>query len=665
MHRWETALLSTLLPFRLRICGIPRHLVYSLTMVIRTVFAVGLSLFAAASLEAQTGANVLLVENELSADSQQIVTRYAAARAIPAENVLRLKTQVTDDIERRLFDAEIERPIAEWMTRNNAQDRILYIVLTKGIPLRVRGTGGVTGTVASVDSELTLLYRKLLGLSVAPAGRIDNPYFAGTREQAEPFSHRAHDMYLVTRLDGYTVADVMGLIDRGLRPSRAGAIVLDQKATLLGNQQGDAWLAETAKRLSAAGFADRVNVESTTAVASGVKQVLGYYSWGSNDPANKRRRFDFGFAPGALAATFVSTDARTLREPPAEWTIGTWPDPRTHFAGSPQSLVGDLIREGATGAAGHVAEPYLDGTARPQILFPQYVAGANLAEAFYRAIPFLSWQNIVIGDPLCAPFRNTQLQAEDILPPIDPETDLPRYFSGRRLAMLSGFGVRPETAKLLLKAHARLMAGDVKGAQQALENVTEIEPTLNAAHFVLAGLYERNRNFDRAIERYNTILKNREDDVRALNNLAYVLAVEKRELQQALALAERAYNLASDRRVGLDLGYSLITPRGVPSGALPFSELNPRLVFAQIADTLGWTHHLLGNQTEAERYLREALKGAPGSAEIQLHVALFEESQGRRTEAIGALEAALAINPALAESAEVKQLKASLEKQTP
>jgi uncharacterized protein (TIGR03790 family) len=636
-------------------------------MLSRALLVVGLSILAARSVAAQTGENVLLVENELSAESKQIAARYAAARGIPAANVLRIRTQVRDDLERRAFDYEIERPIAEWLTRNSAQDRILYIVLTKGTPLRVRGTGGVNGTVASVDSELTLLYRKLLGLSIAPAGRIDNPYFAGNRalERTEPFSHRTYDMYLVTRLDGFTVADVTGLIERGLRPARTGAIVLDQKSGLAGNQQGDAWLTETGKRLSSAGFADRVKLESSTAVASGVKQVLGYYSWGSNDPANRRRHFDFGFVPGALAATFVSTDARTFQEPPAEWTIGTWQDRKTHFAGSPQSLVGDLIREGVTGAAGHVAEPYLDGTTRPQFLFPLYLAGANLAEAFYQAMPFLSWQNIVIGDPLCAPFRNAQMQAEDVLPPVDPETDLPRYFSGRRLAMLSGFGVKPETAKLLLKAHARLMALDVKGAREALERVTEIEPTLNAAHFVLAGLYERDGEFNRAIERYNTILKSREDDVRALNNLAYLLAVEKRDLQQALTLADRAYNLAADRRVSLDLGYSLITPRGVPSAALPFSELNPRLVFAQIADTLGWTHHLLGNQAEAEKYLREAVNGAPGSAEIQLHLALFEGSLGHKTEAATALDAALALDSGLANRPQVKQLKASLEKKAP
>lgn len=626
----------------------------------------GLSVFAVASVEAQTGANVLLVVNLASADSKQIAARYADARAIPPANILGLSTQVTDDIERRAFDVQVEGPISEWFTRHNAQDRILYIVLTKGIPLRVRGTGGVNGTVASVDSELTLLYRKLLGLSVAPAGRLPNPYFAGDApaDAAQPFSHRAHDIYLVTRIDAFTVDDAIGLIERGLTPARNGAIVLDQRAVSIGNRQGDAWLAEAAKRLSAAGFADRVRLESSTAVASGVKPVLGYSSWGSNDPAIKRRRFDFGFVPGALAAMFVSTDARTLQEPPAEWVPGTWQDRKTHFSGSPQSLLGDLIREGVTGATGHVAEPYLDGTTRPHVLFPAYLAGANLAEAFYRATPFLSWQTIVVGDPLCAPFKSSELAAEDALPAVDPDTELPRFFSARRLNILSGFGVRLETAKLLLKAHARLMASDLKGAREALEAVTEIEPTLNAAHFVLGGLYERNGEFDRAIERYRTILKTRQDDVRAMNNLAYVLAVEKKDLQEALTLADRSYKLATDRNAILDLGYSLVTRRGTPSSALPFAEFafNVHLVVAQIADTLGWTHHLLGNQAEAEQYLGEAVRDAPGSPEIQLHIAIFEAARGRHTEASAALGRALALDPGLADRREVKELKVSLEK---
>ena len=57
------------------------------------------------------------------------------------------------------------------------------------------------------------------------------------------------------------------------------------------------------------------------------------------------------------------------------------------FAGSSQSLSGDLVRSGATGVAGQVAEPYLDGAIRPDILFPVVHFGFNLAEAFYLRPP--------------------------------------------------------------------------------------------------------------------------------------------------------------------------------------------------------------------------------------------------------------------------------------
>ena len=92
---------------------------------------------------------------------------------------------------------------------------------------------------------------------------------------------------------------------------------------------------------------------------------------------------------------FVSTDGRTFREPPADWK----PAPAGATSGG-QSLVADLIREGITGVTAHVAEPYLDAIVRPQILFPAYLSGFNLAESYYLAMPFLSWQNVVVGDPL-------------------------------------------------------------------------------------------------------------------------------------------------------------------------------------------------------------------------------------------------------------------------
>jgi uncharacterized protein (TIGR03790 family) len=65
-------------------------------------------------------------------------------------------------------------------------------------------------------------------------------------------------------------------------------------------------------------------------------------------------------------------------------------------------LTADLIADGVTGVSGHVYEPYLQFTPRPQYLLPAYYAGRNLAESFYLAMPALSWMNIVVGDPLCS-----------------------------------------------------------------------------------------------------------------------------------------------------------------------------------------------------------------------------------------------------------------------
>jgi uncharacterized protein (TIGR03790 family) len=613
---------------------------------------------------AQDGKNVLVVANKASAESQKIAARYASGRGVPADQVLQLTTATTDDIERRQYDLEIELPIAEWISRTSAHDRIFYIVLSKGIPLRIRGTSGLNGTTASVDSELTLLYRKLLGLPSPPAGRVSNPYFHGDRpiSEAQAFSHASFNVYLVTRLDGYTEEDAYRVIAQGLAPTPTGRFLLDRRADAANDRSGDGWLAQAAGRLSAAGFGDRVVLEPGKTVLADEPGVLGYYSWGSNDPAIRRRSLGLGFVAGSLAAMFVSTDGRTFQEPPSAWNVAAWLDPNTYFQNSPQSLAGDLIREGATGVAAHVAEPFLDAAIRPQILFPAYTAGLNLAESFYLAMPFLSWQTVVIGDPLCRPFSRAPLTSTHTAPALDNETELPVYFSARRLEALAGFGVRPDVAKLMLKANARLIQGDLGGAKNALEAVTVIEPGLNAAHFVLAGIYEQAGDFDLAIERYRRILSTVPGDVRSLNNLAYALATRKNTPADALPLARKARELASKDEVVVDLGYALIARRGTPAGSLPFGvpAYNLAALRAQIADTLGWIYHLLGDDNEGLRFLAQAVEGDPNHPLIHLHVALTEASRGRYAEAKAALDKALELDADLASSKDAADLRALL-----
>ncbi len=145
---------------------------------------------------------------------------------------------------------------------------------------------------------------------------------------------------------------------------------------------------------------------------------------------------------------FVSSDGRTFREPPDGWRPGT----KTPFAGTNQSLAGNLIRQGATGIAAHVAEPFLIAAIRPDVLFPAYVSGLNLAEAFYAAMPFLSWQTVVIGDPLCAPFRQKLLEQSQIEAPVDSVSELPGFFTQHRMQLPARGDVKPDAWKLFIRA---------------------------------------------------------------------------------------------------------------------------------------------------------------------------------------------------------------------
>ena len=504
--------------------------------------------------------------------------------------------------------------------------------------MRIQGTAGLRGTVASVDSELTLLYRRLSGHTVLAEGTVDNPYFldAAPIEGADRFTHAEFNIFLVFRLDGFTVDDVLSMIDRGSSPVRDGRFVLDQKDA--SPHPGNRWLAEAATRLESNEAASAVKLDATTHVLREEPSVLGYYSWGSSDPGISTRHPGHQFLPGSLAAMYLSSDARTFREPPAEWEIGTWNDTQTHFVGSPEWLVGDLIRAGVSGTAGHVTEPTAGGTIRPQLLFPAYVSGFNLVESFYLAMPYLSWQSVVVGDPLCAPFQHgPQLSAEQRDPGLDPVTELPRHFSERRLEIMRAttrsalvdLPIDPNALKLLLQAEARTAQDDDDdGVRQALEAATEHEPRLTTAHLRLAVMYEQAGDHASASARYRRVLALAPDNAIALNNLAYHLATRDGELSEALDFATRAYQVS----------------RGDPT----------------IADTLGWVHYLLGNDAEAATLLLEAVDGAGDNAEIRFHAAAIQARAGSLDAAAKELATALELDASLADRDDVRELQGQL-----
>ena len=578
---------------------------------------------------AQTADNLLVVINGNSAASVLIGEYYAKIRQVAPDHILRVYPPVAETITRANFERTLVTPLLAALARASLQDRVLYFVLTKDIPLRIAGTGGRDGTTASVDSELTLLYRRELGASPPILGWVQNPYFLGTKppSEAKRFTRFASDLYLVTRLDGFTLGDVIGLIDRSAAVTPTGWIVLDEKATLV-DHGGDQWLQEAAARLKQTPVASRVVLETTHGVASAPEPVIGYYSWGSNDPAHARRQTGLKFSPGAIGAMFVSTDGRTFAEPPPTWKP-SGPDGGPAFGGSFQSLAGDLIREGLTGVAAHVNEPFLDATIRPQILFPAYVAGFNLAEAFYLAMPYLSWQTIVIGDPLCAPFSQTPLRQEELDKGLDAETGLPALFAERRLAIAASSGLNPGAVKILLKLESEVAKGDQSNAETLLVRATELEPRLLGAQTQLAELYASRQEYEKSIDRYRRIVAVDDKNQIAMNNLAFYLAEFGHRPQEALPIAQRAYRLSPE---------------------------------PTISDTVGWVHHLLGDDNAAVPFINFAVSQLPQNADVLIHAATVHAAVHETGRARAELETAEKLTLSDRQKAAAEALRLKLER---
>lgn len=379
------------------------------------------SLILLTACAAERHPEVLVVVNDASPVSVAIGERYAATRGIPAENVVALTIPVLDPflpddshetMVREDFDGKVRKPLEAILVERGLVDSIEIIVTTKGVPLRIGGTGVAMNTLlrdsirSSLDAELSLLFSDLIGS--AGVSESVNPFF----DSSESFRtfRRAHPesplRYMVARLTGYPdepdpetsiPRDVQALIDRGVeRPDESTLkpvrwLIDGDPSQDDGKQAGNiSLLNPAAGALRALGL--DIQFDERETFVSGAESIQGYASWGSNDSHTPGEPFygeiDGGlypgiFAPRSVVVGFVSSDARSFGPP----RYG-------------QSLVADLIRLGAAGSTGHVYEPMLTGVPRPHIMLPAYARGVRAVEAFYRSIPYLGWTNVYIGDPL-------------------------------------------------------------------------------------------------------------------------------------------------------------------------------------------------------------------------------------------------------------------------
>ncbi len=322
--------------------------------------------------------NVVVVGTRRSPDSVRIAEYYAQKRNLPRTHVCLIECVPQEEVALVDYRDTIEKPVYEFLARQRLTTTVDYLVLTRGIPLRIREGG------FSVDSALMSAPLKLPFLR--EQGRFHrNPYFAIN----EPFSRRKYGFHLATRLDGYTMEHILALVDNSLKARRVnGVFVLDMDPKRNGGdyRRINESIRKAGELLKQRGF--EVVLDMGENFVGAVSDVMGYYSWGSNDHNfNQMSYRSLRFRPGAIAETAVSTSARTFN--------------RTDKG---QSLIADLIAQGVTGVKGYVSEPFTAALCPADLLFDHYTRGRNLAEAFWSATPFLMWKDLVVGDPLCRPF---------------------------------------------------------------------------------------------------------------------------------------------------------------------------------------------------------------------------------------------------------------------
>jgi uncharacterized protein (TIGR03790 family) len=386
-------------------------------------------LLAPGSAQRRSPDEVLLICNANSPVSRSIADDYAQIRHIRNRLSIRCEDSAvrTENETMTLADysAAIETPVRGYLKSHKG---ISFIVLTKGVPIRI--TGASLGSCdehskepetirghPSVDSYLAALdYGSNPGLrriTIAGSGAIGAAYANRYWNANEPFTHSKFGGYLVTRLDGYTEADAKALVREALDAERHMPEIVKQGKVLL-DAQPVFGLGDKTKQPAAitvndipteseySGFnADMQNAHDLL-VRRGIpdeldlsetfvghrSNLLAYFSWGSNDAKYSPDAYQsLRFAPGSLCDTAVSTSARTFLP-----TQGG------------QSLLVDLIAHGLTCGKGYSDEPLLQAIASPSIALSRYTAGYTMAESFYAASAFVAWEDIVIGDPLCCPY---------------------------------------------------------------------------------------------------------------------------------------------------------------------------------------------------------------------------------------------------------------------
>ena len=345
--------------------------------------------------EWNAAAATVVVFNPAFPESESLARYYAAARGIAAEHVIGVKTVQAEAISREGYDEQVRDPLKKIFEERHWWEpatRMSIVVLMHGMPSKIirqhEKPRQSQEDEASVDSELCLL-----GLpSPRLAGALPNPYF-GRKERFNALPG-SQGMLLVCRLDAASPATVRRMIDDSIATEATGLTgraVIDLALKKGAYDEGDEWLRRSAQTYRTNGIPVLVDRnESVLREDWPLPDTALYFGWYTGQVAGALKTPSFRFKKGAVACHLHSFSASIIRTTSQCWA-------------------GPILEHGAAATMGNVWEPYLSLTIHFDLLNERLLEGYTLAEAAWSATPGLSWQNVVLGDPLYRPFKQSSM----------------------------------------------------------------------------------------------------------------------------------------------------------------------------------------------------------------------------------------------------------------
>ncbi len=383
---------------------------------------------------------VLLIVNRNNASSIELAEYYRNRRQIPQANLLTVNMTDQEDCSREEYQQKLIEPVRKYLARRKGTP-IRCLLLFYGIPLRVAAPElspqqwqeleDLKYTKKQLDWQLE--HRQLteeqkqqhqqkskqLGTQIDKLRRTDqraaidseialvlndsyplerwqpNPFFVGFSKQRNKLLFDKDQVLFVSRLDGPTPEIVRRVIDDSLYAEKEGLKgqayfdarwKMPEKKHLEGYALYDASIHKaaelTGKLSSLPVHFDQDERLFQPGEAPRAALYCGWYSLGKYVDA-------FDWQRGAVGYHIASSEATTLKK-----------------EGS-QVWCKRMLEDGIAATVGPVAEPYVQGFPLPELFFGFLLDGYyTLAESYFLSTPYLSWQMILIGDPLYRPFRN-------------------------------------------------------------------------------------------------------------------------------------------------------------------------------------------------------------------------------------------------------------------